>query len=159
MRFILNRKSEFNIYQFIINDTILYPLGERGGLWWKFEINTQDRTLSKNNYPGLVFYQKNSRTSVSMNLFLLKLIIWNIDIHTCLLGSTFLCPHLFLYKYIYFYFVGNLTHFYRYIHIKTNSFEIYVYISYEFCVKHVWCCLKFIFVIIWIVILLKSLYM
>jgi hypothetical protein len=27
--------------------------------------------------------------------FFLKLIIWNIDIHTCLLDSTFLCPHLF----------------------------------------------------------------
>ena len=27
--------------------------------------------------------------------FFLKLIIWNIDIHTCLLDSTFLCPHLY----------------------------------------------------------------
>ena len=27
---------------------------------------------------------------------MLKLIIMNIDIHTCLLDSTFLCPHLFL---------------------------------------------------------------
>jgi hypothetical protein len=27
MRFILNRKSEFIIYSFIINDTILYPWG------------------------------------------------------------------------------------------------------------------------------------
>ena len=27
--------------------------------------------------------------------FLLKLIIWNIDIHTCLLDTTFLCPHLY----------------------------------------------------------------
>ena len=27
IRFILNRKSEFIIYWFIINDTILYPLG------------------------------------------------------------------------------------------------------------------------------------
>jgi hypothetical protein len=26
--------------------------------------------------------------------FFFKLIIWNIDIHTCLLDSTFLCPHL-----------------------------------------------------------------
>ena len=37
----------------MINDTILYPLegggGGGGGLWWKFEIKTQDRTLSKNN--------------------------------------------------------------------------------------------------------------
>jgi hypothetical protein len=56
MRFILNRKSEFIIYQFIINDTIVYPLGGGEGLWWKFEIKTQDRTLSKNNNPGLVFY-------------------------------------------------------------------------------------------------------
>jgi hypothetical protein len=56
MRFILNRKSEFIIYQFIINDTILYPLGGWGGLWWKFEIKTQERILSKNNNPGLVFY-------------------------------------------------------------------------------------------------------
>ena len=56
MRFILNRKSEFIIYSFIVNDTILYPLGGEGGLWWKFEIKTQDRTLSKNNNPGLVFY-------------------------------------------------------------------------------------------------------
>jgi hypothetical protein len=31
MRFILNRKFEFIIYQFIINDTILYPLGGGGG--------------------------------------------------------------------------------------------------------------------------------
>ena len=51
MRFILNRKSEF-----IINDTILYPLGGGGGGWWKFEIKTQDRTLSKTNNPGLVIY-------------------------------------------------------------------------------------------------------
>ena len=29
-----------------------------------------------------------------MNFFFLKLKIWNIDIHTCLLDSTFLCPHL-----------------------------------------------------------------
>ena len=56
MRFILNRKSEFIIYLFIINDTILYPLGGGGGLLWKFEIKTQHRTLSKNNNPGLVFY-------------------------------------------------------------------------------------------------------
>jgi hypothetical protein len=34
MRFILNRKSEFIIYQYIINDTIVYPLGGGGGLWW-----------------------------------------------------------------------------------------------------------------------------
>jgi hypothetical protein len=33
MRFILNRKSEFIIYQFIINDTIVYPLG--GEIWNK----------------------------------------------------------------------------------------------------------------------------
>jgi len=53
MRFILNRKSEFIIYLFIINDTIFYiPWG--GGV--KFEIKAQDRTLSKNNNPGLVFY-------------------------------------------------------------------------------------------------------
>jgi hypothetical protein len=57
MRFILNKKSEFIIYSFIINnDTILYPLGGGGGLWWKFEIKVQDRTLSKNKNPGLVFY-------------------------------------------------------------------------------------------------------
>ena len=30
MRFILNRKFEFIIYQFIINDTMLYPLGGEG---------------------------------------------------------------------------------------------------------------------------------
>jgi hypothetical protein len=37
---------------------MLYPLGGGGGggLWWKFEIKTQDQTLSKNNNPGLVFY-------------------------------------------------------------------------------------------------------
>ena len=51
MKFILNRKSEF-----IINDTIVYPLGGGGGLWCKFGIKTQDRTLSKNNNPGLAFY-------------------------------------------------------------------------------------------------------
>jgi hypothetical protein len=43
---------------------IQYPLGEGGGgggggLWGKFEIKTQYQTLSKNNNPGLVFYQKN----------------------------------------------------------------------------------------------------
>jgi hypothetical protein len=54
MRFILNRKSEFIIYSFIINnDTILYPLGGGGGLWWKFEIKVQDRTLSKNKMLNL----------------------------------------------------------------------------------------------------------
>ena len=58
MRFILNRKSEFIFYQFIINDTILYPLGGEGGLWWKFEIKTQDRNLRKNNNPGSVFLLK-----------------------------------------------------------------------------------------------------
>ena len=31
-------------------------------------------------------------------MFFLKLIIWNIDIHTCLLDSTFLCLHLCLNK-------------------------------------------------------------
>ena len=31
---------------------------------------------------------------MSTNFFFLKLIIWNIDIQTCLLDSTFLCPHL-----------------------------------------------------------------
>jgi hypothetical protein len=50
MKFILNRKSEFII------DTILYPLGGGGWLWWKFEIKTQDRILSKNNNPGLFFF-------------------------------------------------------------------------------------------------------
>jgi hypothetical protein len=35
MRFILNRKSEFFFYQFIINDTILYPLGGEGGAMMK----------------------------------------------------------------------------------------------------------------------------
>jgi hypothetical protein len=34
-------------------------MGGGGGLWWKFEIKTQDRTLSKNNNPGLVFIKKN----------------------------------------------------------------------------------------------------
>ena len=72
MIFILNRKSEFIIYWFIINDTILYPLGGGGGLWWKFEIKTQDRTLSKNNNPGLVFYLKKSRTPVSMKCLFFK---------------------------------------------------------------------------------------
>ena len=55
MRFILNRESEFDYILIYINDTILYSLGGGGGLWWKFEIKTQDRTLSKNNNPGLVF--------------------------------------------------------------------------------------------------------
>jgi hypothetical protein len=32
MRCILSRKSEFIIFYFIINDTILYPLGGGGGL-------------------------------------------------------------------------------------------------------------------------------
>jgi hypothetical protein len=61
-----------------------------GKLWWKFEIKTQDRTLSKNNNTGLVFYLKNPGPLCPWNLFLLMLIIWNIDIHTCLLDSTFL---------------------------------------------------------------------
>ena len=30
--------------------------GGGGGAMMKFEIKTQDRTLSKNNNPGLVFY-------------------------------------------------------------------------------------------------------
>ena len=30
--------------------------GEGGGAMMKIEIKTQDRTLSKNNNPGLVFY-------------------------------------------------------------------------------------------------------
>ena len=47
MRFILYKKSEF-----IINDTMLYPLGGGG----KFGKKIQDRTISKNNNPGLVFY-------------------------------------------------------------------------------------------------------
>jgi hypothetical protein len=38
MRFILNRKCEFIIYYFIINDTILYPLGG-GGL--KTSVDTE----------------------------------------------------------------------------------------------------------------------
>jgi hypothetical protein len=56
MRFILNRKSEFIIYEFIINDTILYPLGGGGGAMMKILNKTQDRTLSKNINPGLIFY-------------------------------------------------------------------------------------------------------
>ena len=75
---------------------MLYPLGGGGGLWWKFEIKTQDWTLSKNNNPGLVLLLKKSRNPVSMIFVFLKLIIWNIDIHTCLLDSTYLCPHLFI---------------------------------------------------------------
>jgi hypothetical protein len=35
MRFILNRKSEFIIYEFIINDIIVYPLGGVGGAMMK----------------------------------------------------------------------------------------------------------------------------
>jgi hypothetical protein len=34
-------------------------------------------------------------------IFFFNLIIWNIDIHTCLLDSTFMCPHLYIYKRIY----------------------------------------------------------
>ena len=67
MRFILNRKSEF-----IINDTILYPLGGEGGLWWKFEIKTQDRTLGKNNNPGLVIYLKKNPGPCVHELFFLS---------------------------------------------------------------------------------------
>jgi hypothetical protein len=73
---------------------ILYPLGGGGGLWWKFEIKTQDWTLSKNNNPGWVFIKKYQEPC--FHDFFLKLIIWNIDIHTCLLDSTFLCPHLYI---------------------------------------------------------------
>ena len=46
--------------------------------------------------PGLVFLSKKSSIPVSM-IFVFKLIIWNIDINTCLLDNTFLCSHL-LYK-------------------------------------------------------------
>jgi hypothetical protein len=49
--------------------------------------------FKQNNNPGLVFFIKKSRTPVFMTFFL-KLIVWNIDIHICLLDSTFLCPHL-----------------------------------------------------------------
>ena len=40
MRFIINRKSEFIIYQFIINDTIVYPLGGEGGYDENWNKNT-----------------------------------------------------------------------------------------------------------------------
>ena len=36
----------------------------------KFEIKTQDQTLSKNNNPELVFYLKNPGSPVSMIFFL-----------------------------------------------------------------------------------------
>jgi hypothetical protein len=32
----------------------LYIFGGGGGLWWQFEIKTQDKTLSKNKNPGLL---------------------------------------------------------------------------------------------------------
>ena len=87
INFAINFDSFSNIYFFNI-------IRGSGQWWkWKFEIKTQDRTLSKNNNPGLVFYLKKSRAPVSMTFFF-KLIIWNIDIHTCLLDNTFLCPHL-----------------------------------------------------------------
>ena len=60
------------------------PWEGEGGLWWKFEIKTQERTLSKNNNPAPLCPR--------------FLIIWNIDIHTYLLDSTFLCPHLYYLK-------------------------------------------------------------
>jgi hypothetical protein len=59
-----------------------------------WEIKTQDWTLSKNNNPGWVFIKKYQEPC--FHDFFLKLIIWNIDIHTCLLDSTFLCPHLYI---------------------------------------------------------------
>ena len=55
------------------------PWEGEGGLWWKFEIKTQDRILSKNNNPGLVFF--------------LKLIIWNIDIHNLAFWTAHFCVH------------------------------------------------------------------
>ena len=66
MRFILNKKSEFINLLLMIQFYI--PCEDEGGYERKFQIKTQDRTLSKNNNPGLVFIKK-SRTPVSMNLF------------------------------------------------------------------------------------------
>jgi hypothetical protein len=54
MRFILNKKSEFINLLLMIQFYI--PCEEEGGYERKFQIKTQDRTLSKNNNPGLVFY-------------------------------------------------------------------------------------------------------
>jgi hypothetical protein len=42
--------------QYFILLTLDWTLGGGGGLWWKFEIKTQDQTLNKNNNPGLVYY-------------------------------------------------------------------------------------------------------
>ena len=52
---------------------------------------------NKNTGPDLaklVFYLKKIQDPCVHDFFFLKLIIRNIDIHTCLLDSTFLCPHL-----------------------------------------------------------------
>ena len=47
--------------------------GGGGGLWWKFEIKTQDRTLSINNNPGLVgFFLKLTRIQGGHNVFITK---------------------------------------------------------------------------------------
>ena len=50
-------------HKFVTGATLLQLGGE---LWWKFEIKTQDRTLSKTNNPGLVFrlWKKNSRAAI-----------------------------------------------------------------------------------------------
>jgi hypothetical protein len=57
-------------------------------------IHKKYRKQNKQPTKKLVSIKK-SRTTASTNFFL-KLIIWNIDIHTSLLDSIFLCPHLLL---------------------------------------------------------------
>ena len=60
-----------------------------GWLWWKFEKN-QDRTLSKNNNPGLVFFIKNKIQDPCVHEFFFKLdnmkyAFWTAHfcVHTC----------------------------------------------------------------------------
>jgi hypothetical protein len=50
---------------------------------------------NKNIGPDFI---KKIQDSCVHEFFFLKLIIWNIDIHTCLLDSTYLCPHLLYLK-------------------------------------------------------------
>jgi hypothetical protein len=94
-------------YSVISFSSILYSITRRAMLWLYLRSDNFQSVMimlstrqKKNKKYGsrISFLLKKSRTPVSM-IFFLKLIIWNIDIHTCLLDNTFLCPHLYIYIY------------------------------------------------------------
>jgi hypothetical protein len=73
----------FNYAYITIFTTSSYPHRNCYFVYMKFNLNNVHyRAILKN--PG----------SLCPWIFFFKLIIWNIDIHTCLLDSTFLWPHL-----------------------------------------------------------------